>query len=137
MMARAFQKMTETPRNCYKADFDEGQGGGRGLWFCNVASQVMIAYPINGGPMQSLLKLTLEWDRPTDQGKYKCDEITQSNTIRDWVSQPFLNDYYLLWQETGCVQEGDRQASQLERRQDCSVHFLPLEPLLQYSHRAQ
>ncbi|CAN9204164.1 unnamed protein product [Alternaria alternata] len=96
MMARAFQKMTETPRNCYKADFDEGQGGGRGLWFCNVASQVMIAYPINGGPMQSLLKLTLEWDRPTDQGKYKCDEITQSNTIRDWVSRPFLNDYYLL-----------------------------------------
>ncbi|KAL1798132.1 hypothetical protein ACET3X_002169 [Alternaria dauci] len=104
MMARAFQKMTETPSNCYPASLspdhpggptNEG-GTGRNLWFCNVASQVMIVYPINGGPMQSLLKVTLEWDHATDQKHYKCDEIAQSNTIMDWVSKPFVNDYYLL-----------------------------------------
>ncbi|KAG9194016.1 hypothetical protein G6011_04051 [Alternaria panax] len=100
MMARAFQKMTEVPTNCYKPRIWDLPGhqpkGDKDHVFCNVATQVMIAYPVNGGPMQSLLKVTLENDHETDQKNYQCDEIHQSNTIMDWVSQPFLNDYYLL-----------------------------------------
>jgi hypothetical protein len=92
MMARTFQKMTEVPSNCRWIKFSSG-GGDRPLAFCSVASQVMIAFPINGGPVQSLLKLTLEWDHETDKKSYTCDEVAQSGTVMDYVSRPFLNDY--------------------------------------------
>ena len=94
MMARAFQKMTEVPSNCREAKFTNN-GGDRPLTFCSVASQVMIAFPINGGPMQSLLKVNLEWDHVTPKDSYTCDEVKQSGTFMDYVSRPFLNDYWI------------------------------------------
>jgi hypothetical protein len=92
MMAKVYQKMTEVPRNCRRANFDGNKGGDRDLYFCAVPSRALIVYPTNGGPVQMVLKIKLEWDHKTTSSDYECDGYSETG-VAEYASVPFRKGY--------------------------------------------
>jgi hypothetical protein len=101
MMARTLQKMTEVVYNRNFVKFEKG-GGDRDLTFYRVANEVMIAFPINGGPVQSIYKIKIDYDQAGPAKNIKvywtCDNSGpkgQIGSVRELVSRPFVSDYYV------------------------------------------
>lgn len=97
-MARLYQKMTAVPENCFlvsndgKGPFKDHEGGDRDLYFCTIPARALIAYPINGGPVQMVFKVKLEWDHKTDNNKYNCRPFTDDG-VAEYGSVPFRNGF--------------------------------------------
>ncbi|KAI4951953.1 hypothetical protein J4E91_003415 [Alternaria rosae] len=98
MMARVYQKMTEVPRNCFtitkdkNGGFKDNSGGDRDLHFCTVPSRALIVYPTNGGPVQMVLKVKLEWDHKTSSQNYECKRFSDSG-VAEYGTVPFRNGF--------------------------------------------
>ena len=93
MMASVYQKMTEVPRNCFRiGDFKDNSGGDRDLFFCSVPAEALIVYPTNGGPVQMVLMIKLEWDHKTSDWTYECDGKSDKG-VAEYATQPFRKGF--------------------------------------------
>jgi hypothetical protein len=143
MMARAYQKMTEVPKNCREASFKGTSGGSRSMKFCSVANRAMIVFPTNGGPTQLVLKVKLEWDRNTEKNTYFCEDFAESS-VPDYVSVPFVKGFnediakMKGWKAnrvttyTGCYYDGcfktssGRDLMEWQEDKDCEPRWNPI-----------
>jgi hypothetical protein len=67
-VASIYKTMTEVDENCYTHDFE----GSRRTTMCNVAKQVLVAMPINGGKIQAVVKVDVQFNGKTEGGKWDC-----------------------------------------------------------------
>lgn len=66
--------MTVVPDNCYGVDFP----GSRRTTMCNIAKQLLIAYPVNGGSVQSVAKFDLKFSGKTEEGGFHCPRTVEA-----------------------------------------------------------
>ena len=67
--------MTVQGDNCRYYNFPHS----RPTYMCSVASKVELAFPLNGGVIQGVLNVELDWSKKTNQGSFKCEGNTEGN----------------------------------------------------------
>ena len=78
IIARIYELMTLQPSNCRFIHFP-AMFTTLPTYMCSVADQVELAFPINGGVIQGVLNVKLEWSRKTKEGTYTCEGDTEAD----------------------------------------------------------
>jgi hypothetical protein len=67
--------------NCNETPFP----GGRNEVMCSVASKLLLAYPTNGGSIEVLVNVQLDWSRPDLlRNTFECDKTISTLDNRMW-----------------------------------------------------
>lgn len=75
--------MTDQEENCYIVHFP----GSRATKMCNVGKQVLVAFPINGGQVQAVVKVDVMFNGQNLEGKWNCEKTVAP------VNQLFRDSY--------------------------------------------
>jgi hypothetical protein len=75
MVANMYRLMTEDANSCYWVDFPNS----RKTKLCNVAEQVMIAWPVNGGNLQGFINVHVQFMGET-RGSFSAANMVDSIT---------------------------------------------------------
>ncbi|KAH7356038.1 hypothetical protein BKA66DRAFT_613136 [Pyrenochaeta sp. MPI-SDFR-AT-0127] len=83
LVASIYRTMADQAENCYLVNFP----GTRATKFCNIGKQVLVAFPTNGGTVQTVVKADVRFNGFSKVGSYHCDKAVGP------VKELFRSDY--------------------------------------------